>query len=203
MAYNFKVMISWLLVAFSITFINAIMLENKSTVLVVLGSARKDSVSRKIAHIIQKMGDKSIIYEIIDLQDYNLPLVNPDKENSDPGINAWRNKFEQALAVVFLVPNYNAGYSGILKNGIDALGSSAKNKPVALIAYSGRDAAFAWEAVDALKPVLKTLQMKIVDNPILIGIADSAFTESGDFKKPEAKEDITNLLDRVCKAIKN
>ncbi len=107
--------------------------EKKSNILIVLGSARDHSVSKKIAHVLEDLLNDTP-HEVVDLKD--LPFVDPEKPINNNLIQAWQNKFKNASAVIFLAPNYNGGYTGVLKNGIDALGDAAAGKKIALIGYS-------------------------------------------------------------------
>lgn len=166
-----------------------------------MGSAREDSLSKRLAKVIDQLINGSTSHEIIDLKNYNLPFFDPENPIIENRVQEWRSKFAHADAVIFLVPNYNSGYSGIVKNGIDALGTIAKNKIVGLIGYSGGyDGGKA--AIDALMPVVKTLEMRIVSDPLLISMTEHAFMLSGDLKKAETKEEINKLLASLYKSIK-
>jgi NAD(P)H-dependent FMN reductase len=101
-----------------------------------------------------------------------------------------------------LLPNYNAGYSGVVKNGIDALGTVAAGKVVGLIAYCGGYNA-ARQPIDALMPVLTTLKMNVLESPVLINLAENAFDNAGVLKNAATRSEVNQLLEDIYKAIKN
>ena len=171
--------------------------QEQPSVLIVLGSARDHSVSKKIAHVLTNLVGTSVTHEVVDLK--NRPLVDLENPVTSKAIDDWKTQFQQASIVIFLAPNYNGGYTGVLKNGIDALGATAAGKKVALIGYSGGYE--AKEPVVALMPTLQTLHMQVIGEPLLIPMADSAFDFEGNIKKTELKDSFTVLISTLVKTI--
>ena len=58
------------------------------------------------------------------------------KPVEDPYVKQWSAQVAQADGFIFMVPNYNNGYSAGIKNAIDMLWKEWFNKPSALVAYS-------------------------------------------------------------------
>jgi chromate reductase len=87
-------------------------------VAVLVGSLRKDSLTRKVATAMIKLAPANLSCEIVDIGD--LPLYNEDLEQDPPP--AW-TKFRTAIAgvdaVLFATPEYNRSIPGGLKNAID------------------------------------------------------------------------------------
>ncbi len=168
---------------------------NTPRILLVMGSTRQNRMSERLAKaIMQLLDNNKAQIELLDLRDYSLPIV--DLEN--PIINEWvdrfRNKVMSADALLFLIPNYNAGYPGIFKNAIDTLHDEWKNKVVGLIGYSGGFDG-GKEPINAIVPVLKSLQMQpIINKSVYIPFAEGALNELGEFSKPETKDSISELL---------
>lgn len=85
---------------------------------VIVGSLRKESNSRKIAQeLIRLSGDRLVleIVEIGDLAHYNEDLEeNPPKEWVE-----FREKLKSSDGVLFITPEYNRSFSGVIKNAID------------------------------------------------------------------------------------
>ena len=172
-------------------------------VIIVMGSVRDQSTSASIAQALVKLADKDRLdLEIIDLKKYPMPLVDLESAVSqDQTIRAWSAKVTQADAVILLVPNYNEGYSGVLKNALDVLSSEWHNKLVGVIGYSGGGGG-GKGPVDFMQPVLKSLHMKpLQDSFVYIPFADSAVNEAQQFKKQETQESVVKLLQNIVKEL--
>ena len=77
---------------------------------------------------------------LIDLNDYNLPLFDASKENSDlpDGVLRLRQDVRQAHGILLGTPEYHAGYSGVLKNALDYMGfTEFEGKMIGLLAVPG------------------------------------------------------------------
>lgn len=171
-------------------------------VLVVLGSARTNSVSEKIARNMLPLAPAgSLDLEIVDLRQYPLAVVDLEsKKSPESAAQNLINKARGADAIIFLAPNYNGGYSGILINAIDIMGSALTDKVVGLIGYSGGPDG-GQEALDALMPVLKTLNANTSIKPVTIKFADNVFNDSGNFKKQDIQDAIQQLLETLAQTL--
>jgi NAD(P)H-dependent FMN reductase len=69
----------------------------------------------------------------------------------------WSAKVSEADAFVFVMPEYNYGYSAPLKNAIDYLHTEWFYKPVGLVSYGGVSA--GTRAAQMIKQVVTTLKM--------------------------------------------
>lgn len=87
-------------------------------VAVLVGSLRKDSFNRKMAHALIKLAPPEFKFKFIRIDD--LPLYNQDDDNS-PSAEVQRLKSEiaSANALLFLTPEYNRSIPGVLKNALD------------------------------------------------------------------------------------
>ena len=119
------------------------------TVAVLVGSLRKDSFNRKIAHALAELAPESLkltIVEIGHLAHYNQDDDVPAQASSaaPASLAAWeglRDQIRRADAVLFVTPEYNRSLPGVLKNAIDIssrpYGKSAwDGKPGAVISVS-------------------------------------------------------------------
>ncbi len=107
---------------------------------IVVGSLRKDSFNRKIAHTFIKVAPATLKPEIVEIGD--LTLFNQDIEAHPPASwVAFKSKIKAADAVLFVTPEYNRSMPGVLKNTIDVAsrpyGQSAwEGKPAGIISGS-------------------------------------------------------------------
>ncbi|MDT7727021.1 MAG: hypothetical protein QOI21_3597 [Actinomycetota bacterium] len=100
--------------------------------------------------------------ELVDLAEVNLPFMN---EPHHPRLGNyvhqhtrdWSAKVSEADAFVFVMPEYNYGYSAPLKNAIDYLHTEWFYKPVGLVSYGGVSA--GTRAAQMIKQVVTTVKM--------------------------------------------
>jgi chromate reductase len=105
-------------------------------VAVLVGSLRKESFSRKIAHAVAELAPATLKLEIVEIG--GLSLYNPDEDgaNLPAAWRTFRERIRRADAVLFVTPEYNRSVPGLLKNALD-VGS----RPYGQSAWSGKPAA--------------------------------------------------------------
>src|SRR4051812_35268894 len=110
---------------------------------VIIGSLRKESITRKVALELFALAPPSLEFEIVEIGE--LALYNQDlEENGATAPQAWtqfRERVKGADGVLFMTPEYNRSVPAALKNAIDVgsrpYGSSVwSGKPAAIISVS-------------------------------------------------------------------
>ena len=87
-------------------------------VAVIVGSIRKDSINKKLAAALEKLGQDKLQFERIRIDD--LPLFNQDEEsNPTPAVQRMKAEIEAADAVLFVTPEHNRSIPAAMKNAID------------------------------------------------------------------------------------
>jgi len=151
-------------------------------VAVVVGSLRKDSVSRKLAKAFAAL-TPNLKFDIIEIGD--LPHFDQDLESDPPA--QWVRFREQIAAhdaVLFVTPEFNRSVPGALKNAIDVgsrpYGQSVWNgKPGAVISASpGGIGGFG--ANHHLRQSLAFLNVPLLSQEAYIGNAFALFDDSGE-----------------------
>jgi len=97
-------------------------------VVVLVGSLRKGSFNRKMAHAMAEVAAGTLALETVEIG--GLALYNEDLEADVP--ESWtrfRDRLRPADAVLFVTPEYNRSVPGLLKNAID-VGSRPYGKSV-------------------------------------------------------------------------
>jgi chromate reductase len=168
-------------------------MTQKFKVAVIVGSLRKDSVSRKAALALAKLAPESIDLQIVEIGE--LPHYDEDVEAA--GVpEAWtrfREEVRNSDAVLFVTPEYNRSVPGALKNAIDVgsrpYGSSAwSGKPAAIMSLSP-GAVGGFGANHHLRQSLVFLDMPILQQPeAYIGGAFSLFDEAGQLTSDRTKD---------------
>lgn len=109
---------------------------------IVIGTNRKEALSAKVAAIYQQiLHEKNAECQLINLRD--LPpdfTVSALYENNgqDPVFNRFRNAFKESDKFVFIIPEYNGSFPGVLKAFIDGMDypSGLQEKKCALVGVS-------------------------------------------------------------------
>jgi chromate reductase, NAD(P)H dehydrogenase (quinone) len=163
-------------------------------VALLVGSLRKDSWTRKIAHLIVDVAPSALHFEPIEIG--NLPLYNQDLETEKPP-RPWvdfRDRIRRLDAALFATPEYNRSVPGCLKNAIDVgsrpYGRSVfAGKPAAVVSVSP-GALGAFGANHHLRQSLVFLDMPCMQQPeIYIPNVAKLFDSNG-----EAQEGTVELL---------
>ncbi|MBS9335214.1 NAD(P)H-dependent oxidoreductase [Fructobacillus sp. M1-13] len=132
-------------------------------VAILVGSNRRYSVSRKVAHWLAPILQmKGLDAEVLDLAEINLPWLD---EPELPALGmyqveatkTWSSMIQEFDALVIVFPQYNWGYPAVLKNALDTLYQEWQGMPVATVAI-GSHGGFQGEL--ALSLVLQGLKMK-------------------------------------------
>lgn len=113
---------------------------NTIKVAVLVGSLRKGSFNRRLAHAVEQLMPAGFAFEYVPID--HLPLYDQDFDGAYPAAaTAFKQAIEAADAVLFVTPEYNRGVPGVLKNAIDVASrpwgtNSFAGKPAAVIGAS-------------------------------------------------------------------
>lgn len=161
-------------------------------VAVLVGSLRKKSLNRMLAHALSALAPPALSLRIAEIGD--LPFYNDDLERDAP--HAWqalRERIAAADAMLFITPEYNRSVPAVLKNAVDVLsrpfGSGAlKGKPAA-IATSSPGAMGGFGASHHLRQSLVCLGMNVMASPeVYLGNAGALFDEAGALTNPSTED---------------
>ena len=168
---------------------------------IIVGSTRPgrkaEAVARWVHEIARKRTDAD--FEVVDIQDFNLPLLDEPVppsmgQYSKPHTKAWAAKVDSFDAFVFVTPEYNHGTSGALKNAIDFLFAEWNNKAAGFVGYGS---AGGVRAVEQLRLVMAEVQVATVRNQVAL----SLFTDFENFAtfKPDPRHEksVNAMLDQL------
>ena len=152
-------------------------------VAVLVGSLRRDSFNRKLAHALAEIAPPALELEIVELGP--LPLYNPDDDETPPA--AWRDfrtRIAAADAVLFVTTEYNRSVPAVLKNALD-VGSRPSGRGVwsgkpggVVTAAAGQTGGFG--ANHHLRQSLTFLNVPTMPQPeAYLGGADKLFDDAG------------------------
>jgi chromate reductase len=152
-------------------------------VAVFVGSLRRDSINRKVAHALSELSPSTLELENVEIG--QLPFYNQDEDQNPPAAwTAFRERVKAVDAVLFVTPEYNRSVPAVLKNALDVgsrpYGHSVWNgKPGAVVSASP-SAIGGFGANHHLRQSLVFLNVPAMQQPeAYIGQADKLFDERG------------------------
>ena len=153
---------------------------------IVVGSLRKDSINRKLAHELVRLGPAGLDFAFAEIG--ALPLYNQDLDGTPPAAwEAFRDEIRAAEAILFVTPEYNRSVPGVLKNAVD-IGSRPyghnvwAKKPGAIVSASP-GAAGGFGASHHLRQSCVFLDIPVMPQPeVYLGRFGDAFDEEGRLK---------------------
>ena len=161
-------------------------------ILAFAGSARKESVNKKLIQIVAEGARKAgAEVTVIDLRDYELPLYDGDLEDAS-GLpeNARKLKklFLEHDGLLLACPEYNSSITPLLKNTIDWVSRKEKEDEPMLVCFTGKVAGLVSAAPGALgglrglvtvRMLLGNIGVLVVPNQMAVSKAYSAFNDEG------------------------
>ena len=156
-------------------------------VLTLVGGISQGSLNKKLFRTTQEMAKPGLDLQLFDIA--SLPFFSQDIENQPPPavLDFWK-QIDEHPAVLFITPEYNHSFPGVLKNALD-WGSRPpgkghwKNKPAAMMgASAGNIGTFG--AQQHLRLVLSYLDMRTMQQPEFYLNGSKAFDEKGQMIDP-------------------
>lgn len=130
---------------------------------ILIGSVREGRMAKPVGDWALGIAStrKGLSAELIDLKEWDLPMFalakGPSGGNYEDALQKrWAEKIAQGDGYLFISPEYNHGYSAVLKNALDYLYAEWARKPAGCISYGGVKGA---RSVEQLRLVLVELQM--------------------------------------------
>lgn len=169
---------------------------------IITGSTRPGRNNHAVANWVYDLAKqrKDAEVELVDISDYNLPLLNEPMPPSygqyhHEHTKAWSGKIASFDAYVFVAPEYNHSVSGALKNAIDYLYREWNNKAAGFVSYGGH--AGGARAVEHLRLILAEVMVATVRAQVLL----SLFTDFENFRTfkpaPQREKELHGMLDQV------
>jgi NAD(P)H-dependent FMN reductase len=130
---------------------------------ILIGSVREGRLSKPVAEWVHReLSSRSDIEpEVVDLKDWDLPMFalpkSPGAGNyEDPLQIKWGQWVDRADGYIFVSPEYNHGYSAVLKNALDYVYAEWNKKPCAFVSFGSVSGA---RSVEQLRLVAVELKM--------------------------------------------
>jgi len=141
---------------------------------VIVASTRPGRIGAQVADWFVPIAREHGAFDVhvVDLAELNLPFL----DEPDPAVEGspyrhehtrtWSRITAAADAFVFVMPEYNQGYTAPLKNALDYLYTEWLDKPVGFVSYGMTSGGL--RAVHLIKPVVAALKMLPIADAVVI-----------------------------------
>ncbi len=170
---------------------------------IIIGSTRPNRVGEDVGRwayqVAQSQGRSDVKFELVDVADFNLPLLDeplpPSQGNyAKEHTKRWAQKIASFDGFVFVTAEYNHSIPGALKNAIDFLFAQWNNKAAGFVGYGS---AGGVRSVEHLRLVMAEVQVATVRNQVMLSLHDD-FEQFTTFKPREFhQEALGQLLDQL------
>ena len=168
------------------------------SIVVIVGSLRKESFSLKIANALAKAAPASLKLDVTTL--HGISFFNQDLEAAPPADwLSFREKLQKSDGVIFVTPEYNRSIPGVLKNAIDVGSrpygkSSFLGKPVGIISNSPGPLGGV-SAAKHLQNILPGISGPIMGQPeTYLNAVGDAFNDQGECVKETLQQILAQYL---------
>ncbi len=141
---------------------------------IIIGSTRPhrngEAVAKWVYEIAKTKSEAD--FELVDLKDYNLPLLDEPMppsmgHYSKEHTKNWAKKIASFDSYIFVTPDYNRSIPASLKNAIDYLYAEWNNKVAGFVGYSGSGSV---RAIEQLRIVMSELQIADVRDQVNLSL---------------------------------
>jgi NAD(P)H-dependent FMN reductase len=176
---------------------------NKLNIKIILGSDRPSRFGIQPAQWILEEAKKieNFEVELLDLKDYPMPFFNeaispsritePYKQEF---VAAFTKKIAEADGFIIVTPEYNHGYTAVLKNALDYVYKEWNKKPVSFVGYSALGAV---RAIEQLRQVVAELEMYSVRSGVYLAPYWNHLDEQGKLKTEAFAHQVTAMLSEL------
>jgi chromate reductase len=153
---------------------------NMKNVIVLIGGISKNSINKSLFNFFEEETKNKLQFNRIEIE--NLPFFSQDLENDPPEkIKLYQKQVNMSDAVLFITPEYNRSFPGVLKNAIDWCTRPSGvnlwyNKPAGIIGTSPSGIGTAL-AQNHLKQVINFLNMRLMNQPELYFVWPKILTD--------------------------
>jgi NAD(P)H-dependent FMN reductase len=176
--------------------------------MIIWGSSRQGRKGGTVSGWVRRNAEADPRFEIdfVDFQELKLPFFDEPTsplsmtsldDYTHPEGRAWAERVQQADAFIIVTPEYNFGYTGVLKNALDWVGQPWIDKPVGFVGYGSISGGI--RSVDQLRQVVVELGLVQVANAIHFPRFKEGFDENGEPKHEGANGNLKKMFDELIR----
>jgi len=169
---------------------------------VIVGSNRRDSINRKLAQALVKLGANVFDASFVQIDD--LPMFNQDLEPNRPESTLrLKREIEAADAILIVTPEHNRSIPAVLKNAIDWASRPYGQNSWAgkTVAVTGTSAGAAGTAVSQqqLRMILTNLAGTVVGGEVFITFKDDLLDAEHNITVEKTRAFLQRFIDNFAK----
>jgi chromate reductase, NAD(P)H dehydrogenase (quinone) len=181
-------------------------------ILAICGSSRRDSLNQKLLAVAaQGARDAGARVTVARLADFDLPIYDGDAEAArglPHGASALQELVEAHDALLIATPEYNGGYTALLKNAIDWISRPRSDGSGGMALLAGKVAALVsaspgqlggLRSQTAMRAVLDKLGMLVIPQAFALSVAHEAFDAEGQMKDRRAATGAMSVGEALCR----
>lgn len=178
---------------------------NVYRIALIVGSNRKQSINRQLAHAITRLAPPSLALHDIRIDD--LPMYNGDLESHRPAeVNRFTAEVAACQGVLMVMPEFNRSLPALLKNAID-WGSKPMDKNVwrdkpAAITGTSPGAIGTAVGQQHLRQILGILGATVMGGEAYISFKPGLLDDQGGFSDSTTQTFMQNFIDRYATLVK-
>ena len=189
-------------------------MATKTKILVFAGATREGSFNKKLAKLAAKAaGDAGADVTLIDLKDYPMPLYDGDDESASglpPKAVELKKLVKDTDGIIIASPEYNSGYSGVLKNAIDWASRPTEAGEGSAAAFAGKYAGImaaspgalgGLRGLYALRELLMNINVTVLPRMQAVGGAGAAFNDDGTLKDEKFAKGVAGIAQDLVKTL--
>jgi chromate reductase, NAD(P)H dehydrogenase (quinone) len=168
---------------------------------VIVGSNRRDSINRKLAQALVRLGAGKFDAAFARIDD--LPMYNQDNESAlPPEVVRFKNEIAQADGVLIVTPEHDRSIPAVLKNAIDwgarPWGKSSWPGKLAFITGTSPGAIGSALAQQHLRSVMTGLGMILLGGEAYVTFKADLIDEHGNIGDDGTKKFLADFVDRFA-----
>ena len=173
----------------------------KIKVAVIVGSNRRESINRRLAQALTRLGADRLAFAFVRIDD--LPLYNQDLEGALPeSVLRFKSEIEAADGLLFATPEHNRSIPAVLKNAIDwgarPYGRNSWSGKTAAITGTSPGALGAALAQQHLRQILGALGALVMGGEAYIAFKPGLVDEAGAIADAGTRAFLQNFIDQFA-----
>jgi len=173
----------------------------KFKIAVIVGSNRRESVNRRLAQALAKLGVEKFSFSFVQIDD--LPIYNQDLEGELPkSVVRFKSEIAAADGLLFVTPEHNRSITTVLKNAID-WGA----RPYGLNSWNGKPAAITGTSPGALgtaivqqhlRQIMGNLGVLVMGGEAYVGFKPGLIDADGGITDESTRKFLGGFVDRLA-----
>ncbi len=176
----------------------------KPQMAVIVGSNRRESINRKLAQALIKLGAGKFDAKIVHIDD--LPIYNQDNEgNLAAEVVRFKDEIKKADGVLIVTPEHNRSVPTVLKNAIDwgarPYGTSVWPEKPGFITGTSPGAIGTALVQANLRTVMLGLGMTLLGGESYVQFKPNLVDDQGNITDESTKKFLQSFVDRLAKLV--